>query len=219
MKKGLLFLFFILFYIVSYSQIKVLSSSKKDISVYPLSYDSLENFKKEPKQYIGQTLFLIPKSESLRQYGYRNIYAHKNNKIWKTTGGYPYDSIASKSFIVLDVVKYDTTRLYSRDMLVLQNKENSDTMYFEFDPYYEHNFPFLVEGYYERLKKSFIGTKYVARKDNLYSNSPDSPMLDLEGNVINNKAGEIWTIEDVVLEDRYYNLNFIMINSQGKRFS
>lgn len=213
--KLLLFVFLFVLAPLAKCQIKILNTSKGNNENTNVVFDSLENFKTDPTLYVGQTFFVKPINESRRQYGYSKIYPRKNGRIWVSHEGYPYDLIAEKYLLVTDVVKLDSSKLYSPTIIVMQDKQSNDTLYFEFDRIFKHSFPFLVEGYFEKLKKTYLGKKYVSR----FSNNHNDPILDINGQPILNRVGDVWEITDVILEDRYYGLQFLLKNSEERLYA
>lgn len=215
MKNVIAFILTSFFIAATNAQIRIIENKEKKVNIS--TYDSLTNFKKNPSEYIGQRLYLKPRSESLRKYGFDKFYPRKENKIWKTYSYFTHDSIAGKTFDVLGVVKIDEKATYSETCLILKEPKTNDTIYFEFDPIYEHSFPFIVEGYHKKLLSKFKGVKYVSRYKNLNDYDSGKQAIDINGELVNNSVGSVWTIDDFIVEDKYYNLEALLVNSSGQK--
>jgi len=195
-------------------------------------YDSLDNFVgKNPRKYIGQELYLIGKSESLRQYGYEGFYIDYNKSklakgaIYKCCDSYnsKYDALNGKYFKVLDVINHPKAKedelLYgSKFYLKLEEKESKDIVYFEYRSTSIYSFPFIVVGYFEKAKTRYIGTEHVLRGRNWIEKNPE--MYDIQnGKPVDFSAGTIWKCVDFTIEEKYYNLSLILENSKGERLA
>jgi hypothetical protein len=196
-----------------------------------LPYDSTENFLgKNVYQYIGQEIYLNGKSESLRKYGYEGFvkdytkdrYYYRSN-IYKVNDSFnsKYDELTGKYFNVLEVIKHpkasDNDFLYGNKFyLKLQEKENKDIIYFEYDTQIEHLFPFIVTGYFTKLKQTQVGKKYIVKGKNWISSGQ---MADMNtGNPVSNfESGDIWKCVDVTVEEKYFTLSLVLQNDKGEQ--
>lgn len=194
-------------------------------------YDSTQNFVgKDAYKYIGQELYLMGNSNKNSYLffflDYTKPIVYYNSKegctvynIYKYDGknGTIYDEIARKIFIVIDVIDHPESSKdkYYDDVkyLKLKENENDDTIYYEYhtdNKYYP--FPFIVLGYYKKLKSEFVSKKYVFSKTVMHNQK------DMEnGKDIEFKAGEIWTCKDLTLEDKFYSLEFIFENNSKNK--
>jgi len=190
-------------------------------------YDSTINFMEfNPKLYIGQTVYLVGKSESLRKYGYRGFFKPKKKKLdfskfsslhteniyyWDGKYNSLYDKLNSKHFEVLDVLNHKNNYKY---WLKLREQESGDILYYEYSGKSKSSFPFLVVGFFEK-QKELVGKKYVFTKLGL-RNSKDlktgKKLIESDGNfLMTNK----WTIKDVTIEDSYYYLVVVVENDSS----
>jgi hypothetical protein len=160
-------------------------------------YDSLSNFLGEnAHKYIGQELYLIGRPVSLRKYGYSGFDTTK------------YDGLAENYFEVLDVIYDDYNKKYT---LKLQEKSTENILNFNYDSKFKHSFPFIVVGFYEKLKKDYIGKKYVFAKNYLTS-------LDLNtGKPIVFQLGDIWECIDLTIDENLYQLSFVLTDKMGQK--
>lgn len=182
-------------------------------------YDSLKNFLGEDVyKYIGQDLYLTGMHQDLRKYGYRGFSTSNFNsclpncRIYKENrgnGNSNYYELEGKYFNVIAVHEHPESNKWWgwRDTyyLELEEKESGDTVYFEYSTQFEHQFPFIVVGFYEKLRKDLIGQKFVFGK--LFS-------LDIyTGMPISTSIEEKWEVVDITVEEKYYELVFVFENS------
>jgi hypothetical protein len=194
-------------------------------------YDSTRNFLgKDVYKYVGQELYLKGKAESLRKYGYEGFsidYSKSsiinNSNVYKCCDSFnsKYDELTGKYFTVLEVIKHpkaaESENLYAKKFyLKLQEKEKKDIVYYEYDSQFEHSFPFIVVGYFTKLKQSEVGKEYIVRGKNWVSSGP---MTDMKtGNPVSNfEAGCKWKCVGVTVEEKYYNLSLVLENKNGEQ--
>lgn len=223
-------------------------SNKKDSSlVVPnanMEYDSLDNFLgKNFNKYIGQELYLLGKAEILRSFGYagfcldykkyRYSYSNtykplmtKDGKYIKATlgGGFSYyDSLAGKYFEVISIESHpdsclDEIIFGKKCFFKLKEKKSGDIVYYEYDSEIEYLFPFIVVGYFNKLKVTEPGKEYIVRGKNW---NTKGPMIDIQsGNAVSNfEAGSKWKCVDVSIEEKYYKLSLILENNQKEQIA
>lgn len=200
---------------IGWGQIKTtnVAEPKEEIRVV---YDSSKVFLEyEPKGYEGEILYLVGKSESLREYGYRDFLIDytkssfdKNNQF---RGG-SYELLAGSYFEVIEVIKSSIIEFY----LKLEDTETGDICYFKYNPKYRHSFPFIPVAYFNYVSNYYIGKRIVTRGSNWLSS--DKPMCDMNtGLLVEFETGTIWTIVDVAIEEQYYRLSLILENSKGEK--
>lgn len=194
-------------------------------------YDNTKNFLGENvRQYIGQELYLNGKSESSRKYGYdgflidyRNTSSLDKSNVYKCCDSFNsrYNDLVGRYFVVLDVIKHpkaaESEYLYGKvSFLKLQEKESKNVLFFKYDSQFEHTFPFIVVGYFNRLKQDQIGRSYILRGKNWISSEP---MADIKtGKPVSNfVAGAKWKVVDVSVEEKYYSLSLILENEKGEQ--
>ncbi|MCR5623181.1 MAG: hypothetical protein K6G18_15175 [Treponema sp.] len=224
MKKIVLSFLFLIVYASAYSQITTREVKKtKNTSNTQMSekssekYDGSVNFLTEnANRYIGETLYVKGKTESLRKHGYENFTKNYKNYLKRTLTEYAdYDALAEKYFVVEDVFDYEINRK-AHTFLKLKEKETKEIWYFDYDYRYEFQFPFIAVKHFEFLKEEYIGKKFVVRGRNWISSK--EPMKDLNTGEIAKEveAGNIWTCVDVSVEQEFYTLALILQNSLGQ---
>lgn len=229
MRKQLL-LFGLIISLQTYSQISTTKVIEQKDETSEASYDSLKNFLgNDVYKYIGQELYLKGMSESLRKFGYRDFIKNykyeghylKYEYIYKCCAsngqGSKYDQLNSKYFKVLDVYKHPKAEtygeLYNYYYLKLQEKESNEILYFNYSPVFDISFPFIVVGFYEKLKKTAIGKKYVFATDRIDKETKDITT----GKPIINNIGEIWECIDVTIDEKYFDLSLVLKNKIGQK--
>ncbi len=226
MKKLFIFLTLIFFINKNFAQITKTSVANKKVEIDNSPYDSLRNFlDTDVRKYIGQEFYLLEKSESLREYGYRGFFNdYKDKKIGNSKNIYKccqshnskYDDLAGRYFTVKNVFDHpdadQSEYLYgSKYYLELEDKENQDIVYYEYDSKYDHSFPFIVVGFFEKQKKDLVGKSFVV-KNNLFRSSIDINT----GEEVTNEPNQDWVCKDVTIEDKYYTFSLILENSKGE---
>ncbi|MGV0964752.1 hypothetical protein [Empedobacter falsenii] len=207
-------------------QITTLNVPKDKIVEEQITYDVTTNFMgSNAKAYIGQELYLKGISETLQGYGYSDFKTDQNTTYFRESNVYkccssksPYNSsyelLNGKYFKVLEVIPYGYTKefptLYSEYFFKLEEKESKDIVYYKYNGKYEHSFPFVVVSHFEHLKENAKGIKIIVTK-NYFDNT------DLNGDTFELKTGDVWTVEDVTIEDKYYKLVYVVKNSRGNR--
>jgi hypothetical protein len=216
--------------VVNYGQITTTKVAPKVEQIKIVPYDSTENFLgKNVYAYIGQELYLIGKHKSLRDFGYTGFVKdytkdkHNKSNVYKPNFNLntKYDELAGKYFNVLDVMKHpkatDNELLYGdKYFLKLQEKENKDVVYFEYDSQVGPLFPFVVSGYFTKLKHIQKDKEYIIRgKDWIGSGT----MTDLKSGipVSNFTPGSTWKCVDITIEEQYYTLSLVLQNEKGEQ--
>lgn len=227
MKTTILFLGLTIISQISFGQITTTKvSEEKPVLVEP--YDSLKNFLgKNYKQYKGQELYLIPKSESLRKYGYEgfiNDYnksdIDKSNK-FKCCDGYnsKYDDLQGKYFLVLEVIEDPKSSYSGNAYLKLKMKETDEIVYYKYSSKYSHSFPFLVVGYYEKQKQIFMGNEVLIRPFPKIEGANQKKTLDINtGEEIELAKGRFVKCIDVTIDEKYYEPALLLENDRGQKF-
>ncbi len=190
-------------------------------------FDSTKNFLGEYGYlYQGQKLYVKPLNDDLKQFGYSGfILDYKIDKDIPENIYYPdgnnhtkYDRLFGKYFQIIDIIKPMTDSAnygMGQDFVFkLINLSNNDTLYFIYQGEFEHTFPFIVDGYYQKQKKLAIGKKFVF-KDELIATAVD---LD-KGILVDTKTGEVWTCTDIKIDDAYSSLSVIFQNTKGKKIA
>lgn len=210
-------------------------------------YDSTKNYLgPDVYQYIGQELYVKGKSLSLRKFGYYNLIldykismdqeninranASVFNKpfvsnVYKPMSGiYKYDSsykdLVGKYFIVLDVIEYPETSAYY--YLKLLEKESNDTIYYRYNTFSATSYPFIVVGYYKKIKNKYAGKEIIIRPKKIKV-LPESSIPDCfdinTGEEIRYSRGEYVKCLDLTIEKIEYELALILENKNKQKFA
>ena len=209
--KKLLSILILAQFTYSYSQISVTKTVEKKKEIV---YDSTYNFPGEKiKVLIGQKLFLKPRHKDLQKYGYDGFILDHNKRLTDYSNVYKkmadgfnteHDSISGKTFKVLNVLKEDKYH----PILKLKD-EFGEELFYEYSRY-ESSFPFIVMGYFDKIKKDFISHKYILR-----SLINDIVNVDSDEKIIFGDE-KLWKIVDVTLDDKYYLISFVLFDGDRK---
>ena len=161
MKKCSILLWFLLSTTIIYGQIKLSSQAEKQHE--KITFDNSKNWQGEHyRNYIGQTLYVVPKPEQLVKYGYEGFYETPNGNIYRQVSEYirntKTEALANKTFKVEDATIIGKDVLGNPNVF-LKLASNTDTLYYNYDIRYEHKFPFIVMDYLDKLKADNIGKK------------------------------------------------------------
>ncbi|MFM2286347.1 MAG: hypothetical protein RLZZ543_1844, partial [Bacteroidota bacterium] len=150
----------------------------------------------------------------------------KDGKYVKATlgGGFSYyDSLAGKCFDVISVEPHpdscvDEIIFRKKCFFKLKEKKSGDIVFYEYDSELEYIFPFIVLGYFEKLKVSEPGKAFIVRGKNW---NVKGPMIDLQtGNPVSNfVAGVKWMCVDVLIEEKHYKLSLILENKKKEQIA
>jgi hypothetical protein len=211
---------------VAFGQITTTKVVPKTEKISTKSYDGSKNFLgKDVYKYRGQELYLKGKAKSLRMYGYNDFLLDytedspsNRSNVYKCCDSYnsKYNDLAGKYFKVLDIIKHpkaaQSKYIYgSKFYLKLQEKESEDIVYFKYDSLFEHSFPFIVVGFYERQKKLVVGKEFVFA-DKVLKSSTDIKT----GKTVTTKTGQKWKCTDLTIEEQYFSLSLVIENSSGE---
>jgi hypothetical protein len=215
---------------VSFAQITTTKPAERVENTKPsVQYDSTQNILSEKNiyQYIGQELYLAGKHKDLRSSGYSDFYNIPDDDIYKKEKErkravykccvFPYksiyDSIAGKYFKVLDVVK--GSKDSRQNFLKLQEKVSKDIVYFKYSGIFH---PFIVVGFFEKLKKRMVGQTFILDKLLTYPGDvSEQYKYDFKtGKKINFEAEKEWKCVDVAIEEKYYGLSAILKDADGQ---
>ncbi|QHT70174.1 hypothetical protein GXP67_27775 [Rhodocytophaga rosea] len=231
MKKYLILFVLVntIFHAKSYAQITPAKSGMYELtSKVSQPYDSTRNFLgTDVNQYIGQELYVLPQSEDFRKYGYRDFVVDykktfpddKTNLYKLYNKSTKYEAVAGRYFKVLDVYKHPHADqdyyLAGKFFLKLQAKDTKEILYYEYDPKYESTFPFLVMGYYEKMKKINVGKNFILRGNNWWSTGKTIKDLDT-GVAVDLSKGDTWKCIDFIVDEKYYTTEYLLENENKK---
>lgn len=214
---------FLAFSSYAYCQISTRQiADKQEVPTRP--YDSLsyrmtmENY----KEFIGQTIYVLPESKLNSYYKPNAIQSYSNFSKFPSDAGNvkenqykpiqtseysfvsDYNSLSAKYFKIIDVIdntdrdkfmnKYNEMGLY----LKLESQENHDTLFYQVVKVRQHldsrtSYPFIIVGYFEKLKQLNINKRFIAQKDITELSEINS------GKPVNCFAGSEWNCVDVTL--------------------
>ena len=187
-------------------------------------YDSLQNFLgANPNLYIGEDLYLTPKPDYQRAEGYEGFVLdpkkdkYDKSNVYRCCAGYSsqYDAMAGKQYKVLQVIKHPKaagTRFADIHYLQLQAEDGSK-FYYEYNARLEHKFPFILQSYWAKARSLHTGAQYVI-KNSVLKNKVDIA----NSRLLNGKAGDIWTCQDVTVDEADGKLSLVLQNDKGQKF-
>jgi len=227
MKKTILLLGLLIVTQITFGQISTTKVAEaKSPKVEP--YDSLKNFlSNDYRKYKGQELYLIPKAESLRKYGYEgfikdiNKSAYDKSNTYKCCDSYNsrYDELQGKYFTVVDVLEDPKSSYSSNAYLKLKMKETDEIVYFKYSTKFSHSFPFLVVGYYEKQKEIFMGNEVLIRPFPKIEGANQKKTVDINtGDEIVFDKGKYVKCLDITIDDKYYEPALLLENNKGQKF-
>jgi hypothetical protein len=214
-----------------FSQISTLNIANKKENIELKFYDSLSNdVRNYPNLLVGQELYLNGLEKELKKFGYPHFMIKPNNNtlndkfnVYKCCSPIyysNYDSLVGKYFKVLEVIKGEKINFFTKEredycdywFLKLINKENKDTLYYK---YYSFDFPFIITGYYEKLKKTLIGKEYTLRGKNWMNNGIYDIFTGMP--VSQFTSGSNWKCVDLIITNENYELTLVLENSLGEK--
>lgn len=213
---------------MAFCQIGTTKVAPKKEQYESLKYDSTQNFLgKNVDQYLGQELYLKGRAEILRKYGYDDFELdYKNDgfgkdNVYKCCDGFnsKYSELEGKYFKVIEILKHPKAAtsdfLYGTVwFLKLEEKSSKDIVYFKYDSKFEHTFPFIVVGFFEKQKKLFVNKQFVFQ-DRFLEGSTDVET----GTVVPINSGQVWKVIDITVDEKYYNLSLLIQNNAGQKIT
>ncbi|MCF8449137.1 MAG: hypothetical protein K9G49_04625 [Taibaiella sp.] len=94
----------------------------------------------------------------------------------------------------------------------LREQVSGDIVYFKYNSKDRFFFPFIVLGYFEKVRQLLIGNKYVFADDWLRGAKDIETGKNVESNV-----GEIWKCVGLTIEDKFYRISPILMDSFGRK--
>lgn len=203
-----------IFVLYANSQISSFSSQMNSPKAEIAHYDSTVNYIElgyssiadtiKLYSYINQTFYVLPLSESLKDYGYSDFYKtpqDDKSNIYGTPAkssnfNSNYDDLVGKYFVVKEIF-IDKQNAYNIiKWLKLENKvDESDVVWYKY-PQQQNSFKFLVVAYYEHLKPKYVNN-YYAINDSFYGDSEGTLAHKCIDIGVDNKTGKL----SVQLED------------------
>ena len=199
MKQVLAFLM-VLLPLITTAQVRVASQAKPKKEVVP--YDSISNFPLSPHGFVGQELFLLPKPERLRTFGY-SCFKKEDGRYMSAV---PYNRVAGHTFEVVDVSEKPSS-IRSQIILKLRDK-NDDCIYYTDASDPDGQWPFLTLGYKAKYEAENKGKKfhllYVPHKD--FNTGAD----------IKAGRGSVWTFQEIIAYEDIGSIGYLFNNAQGE---
>ena len=182
--------------------------------IKPMKYDSLENHKgaDDVGMFIGQVLFLKG-TEDNEKYSYirgfsrypNHIFDGSNKDIYK-----PLDNGHTSNFNLIGNKKYYVSRVLSFNNSDSKNIyfelicENGDTVYYDYsnDTWQDFDEKFIVNGYYEKMKKKLVGRNFILTDNPYYIDKYYSGIrsIDTREEIKDIPEGSLWKCIDVGMD-------------------
>ncbi len=176
---------------------QITTTKLKPTSEVPkVQYDSIQNFLGENAYgYLNQELYLPHLNEKLREYGWRDF--DDDFPTSSIRGGYDYDELADKYFIVMKIDRAEYS--FGDYIFTLKEKKKGKIYYFQYQPSFKHTFPFIVVGYYNKMKERYVGKDLF---------------------VLNKEKSSVFRCIDLTLDSVYFNLQLLLekTNKEKKLF-
>lgn len=214
------------------AQIKTTHAAEKVVAPVTSTapFDSTRNFsgKNNIASYIGQELLINGDSYG-RENGLENFYSEKEGSVVLLGKSQfdrrtPYSYFDGKTYIVREVIpdskQGDWTQLYDDFWwFKLENRDDAnEQIWFRYNAKYEHTFPFVTMSYYNYLVNNKIGDKIICAYRVESNGKLKTRVAETDVNtgvVIEQKPEDVWTVKDVSIEDKWFNLVFIVENQDG----
>ncbi len=235
MKKILLSLIILALPLCGYAQITMSHAADKIVKEpEKVPYDSTKNYlwDKNVTSYVGQLLYVNGKSDILRDYGYDNFKTIREAGVTDHRYGQPstsssfntkYEDLVGKYFIVKEVYpdsrQNNYTGLYKYEWwFLLENRDDpEDTVWFKYDGQFKHTFPFITISYFNYIKENKKGVKFVSsysyKDEKLRTRVNEHDFYT--GEEITQSLDDKWECIDVTIEDKYYDLVYVVRNQRG----
>lgn len=142
------------------AQIKTVPIVNEKLTV---KYDSASNFiGGNVDAYVGQKFYLPKAVGYIKEHGYNDFKKNLKGDVYepvKYEKRTKYESVAGRYFDVISVRK-DTKTFISDVYLELKECESGKIIYFDYKNS-DSLFPFIVTGYYEKMKKKYVGNNFL----------------------------------------------------------
>lgn len=191
-------IFFLLFVALVSSQLKA-QVNIIDVQEKPLEttvYDSLLNMSKYAYKYKGESSYKYLIGQTL-------IYVGKGSpgliKVETNGNTEPTISVGTQ-FEVIDVLSNAKHKHYQEPFL-LKEKESGNV--YEYNGGWHDNYRWVVLGYYEKIKKDYVGKNYVYIKSTILRNKKDEIIdFNTEEQITKVPENSLWKCTDISLKIR-----------------
>lgn len=184
------------------AQVRVASATEAVEKVE--QYDSIKNQPGDQVTgFVGQELFLPPRPDYLKKYGYQDIYRSETNH----TGNIPCDEIAGHTFKVTNVKRDASIRYFYN--LRLEDSETGTNYYYTYSVVRD-SWPFITLGYKAKYEAANKGKNFVAL---CYSLGKDFNT----GEYLTGKSrGTIWTFQEIIANKDDGEIGYLYTNNEGQ---
>ena len=238
MRKAILItIYLFVLTITTTAQIKVLHRAEEVTGSEQIpSYDYSKNFlgSSNVRSYIGQILFVKERPENVRGYGYANFRKEKESGPIDKKARYgkaapknnfnsKYEDLVGKYFIVIDVQPDSRQHISTYEHIwwfLLENKDKpSDKVWYEYNERFSRTYPFITMSHYDYVN-TLDGIRFIApykiESDGTITCAYLSDIDLITGKKINFSKDDIWTSQGATLEDKEYELVFLVQNQRGE---
>lgn len=208
MNKVLAF-FVMLLPIFAQAQVRVAAEApRQDKPTF--KYDSTKNAMRFPDYYIGQDLFVIPADdEKIISTHYRFGKMVGESKRNTRLEGVPNtETVSGHTFHVICKQPYylDNIEEPFCGVLLLEDKETGEMIYYKHDVFGPKLFPFIVLGYKEKFEQHNKDKKFVFKAYTLYNFDTGSPI---------EAHGTTWTFKEIIAIPNKMKPNFLLVDENG----
>lgn len=199
MKKVLAFIM-VLLPLALCAQVRVVTPPETEKPV--IKYDSINNI---PRFYIegflGQELYLPPRPDHLKEYGYQDIYRTEHNH----TGSIPCDEIAGHTFKVTDIKRGENVTYFY--YLKLEDEETGTPYYYTYS-LTQTSWNFITLGYKAKYEATNKGKEFVALRIIVEKDINTGKLVDKD-------RGSIWTFQEIVASEKD-GMSYLFTNKDGE---
>lgn len=185
-------------------------------------FDSTKNFLGtiNVQSYVGQILFVSPKTLGSSEYGYENFKpidynpndfnsrrSHYGRDSEKSKYNTRFEDLAGKYFRVDSISETS----YTQYLFYLTNtKDETDNCCFIYSALYKTSFPFIVLSYFNYLKERYIGKQYIVQSDFCIHHID---IITGDSIKIKDDSKTIWTTTELtIIDSKYKEFAFVVKN-------
>lgn len=225
---------FLLVYIYSFAQsVPSVISATPRVERTTVPYDSLKNIcKSNCKQLVGQEIYFLPNSGCERDGDYNldiltsyptgtsilsinrdgsNVYQPYQTSYGATKTSYA--GLVKKKFRIIDYIEIPQSFGKPVPYLVLENPINNEPLYFECSYFNEGKTPYIILGYFEKMRQNYINHKYLPI-DGITSLTRMSDMQ-----IVNSNLPDTLTCIDLTILDKQWSpMAIILRGSDNEQY-
>ena len=201
MKSILLIVLPLFWCVYTSAQIKTVPSKSLVANGSIIKYDSLSNFVgNNVDSYINQTFYLPKTTGYEKKHGYQGFKKNLKGDVYQPVGSpklTKYESVAGKYFEVVAIRR--DTKAYKGDVyLELKESESGKILFFDYKKDFDTSFPFIVVGYYEKMKKTLLGNTFLLDMESPFLRNIDE--IDTENAYIYDRYMDFKCVDYIVKE-------------------